>query len=39
VNEFGAVPAIVAFVIAVYFWKKGKVEFEDLSAWRNSATV
>jgi membrane protease YdiL (CAAX protease family) len=39
VNEFGVVPAIVAFVIAVYFWKKGKAEFQDLSAWRNSATV
>ena len=37
VNEFGVVPAIVAFLIAVYFWNKGKAEFEDLSAWRNSA--
>ena len=37
VNEFGVVPAIVAFVVAVYFWNKGKAEFEDLSAWRNSA--
>lgn len=39
VNEFGAVPAIVAFVIAVYFWKRGKAEFEDPGAWRNSAAV
>ncbi len=39
VNEFGVVPAIVAFVIAVYFWKKGNAEFEDLSPWRNSAPV
>ena len=39
VNEFGVVPAVVAFIIAVYFWNKGKAEFEDLSAWRNSATV
>ena len=38
VDEFGAVPALVAFVIAIYFWKKGKVEFADLSPWRNSAT-
>jgi len=30
VNEFGAVPALVALVIAIYFWKKGKVEFGDL---------
>jgi len=39
VNEFGVVPAMVAFVIAIYFWKKGKAEFGDLSAWRHSATV
>lgn len=39
VNEFGVVPALVAFVIAIYFWKKGKAEFGDLSAWRNSVTV
>ena len=38
VDEFGAVPALVAFVIAIYFWKKGKAEFGDLSAWRNAAT-
>jgi hypothetical protein len=38
VNEFGAVPALVAFVIAIYFWKKGKAEFGDLSGWRNAAT-
>ncbi len=36
VNEFGVVPALVAFVIAVYFWQKGKAEFGDLSAWRNT---
>lgn len=33
-GEFGAVPALVAFVIAIYFWKKGKTEFGDLSVWR-----
>jgi membrane protease YdiL (CAAX protease family) len=38
VNEFGAVPALVALVIAIYFWKKGKAEFGDLSAWRITAT-
>jgi membrane protease YdiL (CAAX protease family) len=37
-DEFGAVPALVAFVIAIYFWKKGKVEFGDLRAWRGTAT-
>jgi membrane protease YdiL (CAAX protease family) len=36
-DEFGAVPALVAFVIAIYFWKKGKAEFGDLSTWRNTA--
>lgn len=38
VNEFGIVPAMVAFVIAIYFWKKGKAEFGDLSSWRNTST-
>jgi hypothetical protein len=38
VDEFGAVPALVAFVIAIYFWKKGEAEFSDLSSWRNTAT-
>jgi len=38
VNEFGLVPALVAFVIAVYYWQKGKAEFGDLSAWRITAT-
>lgn len=33
-GEFGAVPALVAFVIAIYFWKKGKTEFGDPSVWR-----
>ena len=36
VNEFGAVPALVAFMFAIYFWKKGKTEFSDLSPWRNA---
>lgn len=27
VNEFGAIPALVASAIAIYFWKKGKKEF------------
>ena len=27
VDEFGAVPALVAFVVAIYFWRKGKTEF------------
>lgn len=31
VNEFGAIPALVASAIAVYFWKKGQKEFGDLS--------
>lgn len=26
-NEFGAIPALVASAIAIYFWKKGKKEF------------
>lgn len=39
VNEFGVVPATVAFVIAVYFWKKGNAEFGDPGAWKNSATI
>lgn len=38
VDEFGAVPALVAFVIAIYFWKKGKAEFGDLSGWRDTVT-
>ena len=38
VDEFGAVPALVAFAVAIYFWKKGKAEFGDLSAWRNAVT-
>ena len=29
VNEFGAIPALVASAIAIYFWKKGKKEFGD----------
>lgn len=31
VNEFGAVPALVALAFAVFFWRKGKSEFGDLS--------
>ena len=38
VGELGAVPALVAFVVAIYFWKKGKTEFGDLSAWRKATT-
>jgi membrane protease YdiL (CAAX protease family) len=38
VDEFGAVPALVAFVFAIYFWKKGKAEFGDLSSGRNTAS-
>ena len=30
-NEFGAVPALVAFAFAIFFWIKGKSEFVDLS--------
>jgi len=33
VDEFGAIPALVATAIALYFWRKGKKEFADLSAW------
>jgi len=29
VDEFGAIPAVVASVVAVYFWKKGKKEFHS----------
>lgn len=29
-DEFGAVPALVAFIFAIFFWKKGKSEFGDL---------
>lgn len=28
-DEFGAVPALVAFVVAAWFWNKGKKEFTD----------
>jgi len=28
-DEFGAVPALVAFTIAIIFWKKGRSEFAD----------
>lgn len=38
-NEFGVVPALVAFLIAIYFWRKGRAEFGDLSAWRNSVAA
>jgi membrane protease YdiL (CAAX protease family) len=27
VDEFGAIPALVAFAFAIYFWRKGKAEF------------
>ena len=27
VDEFGSVPALVAFAVAIFFWKKGKTEF------------
>jgi membrane protease YdiL (CAAX protease family) len=26
-DEFGAIPALVAFAVGVYFWKRGKTEF------------
>ena len=29
VDEFGAIPALVALAFAVYFWKKGKQEFHS----------
>jgi len=32
IDEFGAVPALVAFAFAIYFWKKGKSEFGDPGA-------
>jgi hypothetical protein len=32
------VPALVAFVIAIYSWNKGKAEFGDLIPWGNTAT-
>lgn len=28
-DEFGAIPALVAFAVAVWFWNKGKKEFTD----------
>ena len=37
VNEFGAVPALVAFAFAVFFWRKGRSEFGDLSQWGDAA--
>lgn len=37
VNEFGAIPALVASGIAIYFWIKGRKEFGDLGDWRRSA--
>jgi hypothetical protein len=33
----GAVPALVAFAFAIFFWKKGKSEFGDLSSWGEAA--
>ncbi len=36
VDEFGAVPALVAFAFAIYFWQKGKKEFGDLGEWRSA---
>ena len=27
VDEFGAVPAFVASLVAIYFWRKGSAEF------------
>jgi membrane protease YdiL (CAAX protease family) len=38
VDEFGVVPAVVALAVAIHFWKKGKTEFGDMSAWRNATT-
>lgn len=35
-DEFGAVPALVAFAFAIHFWRKGKSEFGDLSRWRDA---
>lgn len=29
-DEFGAIPALIALVIAIYFWQKGKAEFKVL---------
>lgn len=29
VNEFGAVPALIALLVAVYFWRKGRAEFSS----------
>ena len=30
IDEFGAIPALVAFLVAVYFWVKGKNEFGQI---------
>jgi membrane protease YdiL (CAAX protease family) len=38
VDEFGAVPALVAFAFAILFWRKGKSEFGDLSRWKGHST-
>jgi membrane protease YdiL (CAAX protease family) len=29
-DEFGAIPALIALAIAIYFWQKGKAEFKVL---------
>jgi len=35
-DEFGAVPALIAFAFAIHFWRKGKSEFGDLGRWRDA---
>jgi membrane protease YdiL (CAAX protease family) len=37
-DEFGAVPALVAFAFAIYFWRKGKSEFEVPGRWGDTAS-
>lgn len=32
IDEFGAVPALVSFMVAVYFWRKGRNEFRGTQA-------
>jgi len=36
-DEFGLVPALVALLLAIYFWRKGKSEFAGPGAWNDSS--
>jgi len=33
IDEFGIILAMVAMIVAIYFWKKGKQEFANINLW------